>query len=59
VAGIAAQLAGQPGAARLLWAGVTVFRAVGVTGSIAASVRRREVGVDVIALLAMGDARAW
>jgi heavy metal translocating P-type ATPase len=50
--------AGRPSLANLVWAGTTAVALVPLVFSIVASLRRGEVGVDVIALLAMGGALA-
>jgi heavy metal translocating P-type ATPase len=62
VAGIAggglAQWAGRPDLAGLFWAGTTAIALVPLLGSIVASLRRGEMGVDAIALLAMAGSLA-
>jgi heavy metal translocating P-type ATPase len=62
VAGIAggglAQWAGRPELAGYLWAGTTAIAFLPLIGSIVASLRRGEMGVDAIALLAMGGSLA-
>jgi heavy metal translocating P-type ATPase len=58
VAGIAggglAQWAGRPELAGRLWAATTAVALIPLIGSIVASLRRGQMGVDAIALLAMG-----
>ena len=56
--GAVAWLAGQTGIARGAWAATTALALLPLLASILASLRRGEVGVDVIALLAMGGALA-
>jgi len=50
------RLLGLPGAASLAWALTTALGIVPLLGSFLARLRRRELGVDVIALLAMAGA---
>jgi heavy metal translocating P-type ATPase len=50
------RLFGLPDAASLAWALTTVVGIVPLLGSVAAGLRRRELGVDLIALLAMAGA---
>jgi len=60
VVGLAAggllRLAGLPDGASLAWALTTVVGIVPLLGSVIAGLRRRELGVDLIALLAMAGA---
>jgi heavy metal translocating P-type ATPase len=51
--GGAASLAGQSELAGLLWAATTAIALVPLTVAVVGSLRRRELGVDVIALIAM------
>jgi heavy metal translocating P-type ATPase len=57
-AGGAAWALGRPELAGLLWAATTALALVPLLVSIVASLRRGELGVDVIALLAMASALA-
>jgi heavy metal translocating P-type ATPase len=50
------RLAGLPEGASLAWALTTVVGIVPLLGSVVAGLRRRELGVDLIALLAMAGA---
>lgn len=56
VGGGAFRLAGQPGAADLLWAGATVASLAPAVKWVISSLRQRQVGVDVIAVLALAGA---
>ena len=58
VAGGLAAWAGRPGWAQGLWAGITAAALIPLLFSILASLRRGELGVDAIALLAMGGSLA-
>jgi heavy metal translocating P-type ATPase len=53
VAGAAARLLGQPGAAGTLWALTTAAMLAPLAWTVVSDLRRGEMGVDVIALLAM------
>jgi heavy metal translocating P-type ATPase len=56
--GGALRLAGLPDGASLAWAVTTVVGIIPLLGSMVAGLRRRELGVDLIALLAMAGAVA-
>jgi heavy metal translocating P-type ATPase len=58
-AGAAAWLAGQPQAAGHLWAATTALVLIPLLLDIIASLRKGELGVDAIALLAIGGALAF
>lgn len=56
LAGAALRLTGRTGAANLLWAGATAAALVPATAWVVRSLLRRQVGVDVIAVLALAGA---
>jgi heavy metal translocating P-type ATPase len=58
LAGGVARLAGFHGPAEILWALTTAVVLVPLALTVAADLRRRELGVDLIALLAMGGSLA-
>ena len=58
VVGCAAWLAGFGGAASAIWAATTLLLLVPLTWSVVKTLARGDVGVDAIALLAMGGALA-
>ncbi len=58
VAGGVLHAVGRPGAGDAAWAVSTALILVPLTLSIAASLRRRDVGVDAIALVAIATALA-
>ena len=58
LAGVALQIAGEPGAADAAWAAGTVVALVPLVVDVIRDLVRRNVGVDLIALLAMGGAVA-
>ncbi|MEH1012967.1 heavy metal translocating P-type ATPase [Micromonospora sp. CPCC 206060] len=55
-AGAVLRSTGRPGAAGLVWAGVTVATLLPATWSVLRSLWHRQFGVDVIAVLALGGA---
>jgi len=57
-AGFAARWAGRPGLADVAWAVVAGAALLGLLWTVVASLRRRELGVDVVALLALAGALA-
>jgi len=58
-AGVAAWWSGRPGIADLAWTVTTAIALIPLTISVLLDLLRRELGVDVIALLAMGGALAF
>lgn len=58
LAGSALWLLGQPGAAHITWAATTALVLLPLLLEVLASLRRGEVGVDIIALLAMAGSLA-
>ncbi len=57
--GLIAWILGRPAVADLAWAATTVIALVPLTVSVSLDLLHRELGVDVIALLAMGGALAF
>jgi heavy metal translocating P-type ATPase len=58
VAGFAARVAGQPQIAAWLWGAVAAASLAGLLWSVVARLLRRELGVDIVALLALAGALA-